>query len=101
MARIRPRRGGPMTKTELVELIFDNGSVSDTRVTVERAVDAVLAGLGRGLKKWKKVQITGFGSFEVRKRKARIGRHPQTGERIQISASKTVHFRPGEGLRET
>jgi DNA-binding protein HU-beta len=88
-----------MTKSELVELIFDDGQVSETRVGVERAVDAILSSLGRGLKSWKKVQITGFGSLEVRKRKARLGRNPQTGERIKIAATKTVHFKPGEGLK--
>ncbi len=89
-----------MTKSELIELIFDQGSVGDTRVGVERAVDAVLAAIARGLKKSKKVQLVGFGAFEVRKRKARLGRNPQTGERIQVAASKTVHFKPGEGLRD-
>lgn len=89
-----------MTKTELVEAIFDDGQVSETRVGVERAVDAILRSMGRGMKSWGKVQITGFGSFEVRKRKARLGRNPQTGERIQIASTKTVHFKPGEGLKQ-
>jgi DNA-binding protein HU-beta len=89
-----------MTKTELVELIFDEGHVSETRVGVERAVDAILGALARGLKKQKKVQLVGFGAFEVKKRKARIGRNPRTGERLQIAATKTVRFKPGEGLRE-
>jgi DNA-binding protein HU-beta len=89
-----------MTKSELVELIFDEGSVGETRVGVERAVDAVLAAISRGLKKTQKVQLVGFGAFEVRKRKARLGRNPQTGERIQVAASKTVVFKPGEALRE-
>jgi DNA-binding protein HU-beta len=89
-----------MTKTELVELIFDEGLVSETRVGVERAVEAILGALSRGLKKRKKVQLVGFGSFEVRKRKARVGRNPRTGERLEIAATKTVHFKPGEGLRE-
>jgi DNA-binding protein HU-beta len=88
-----------MTKSELVELIFDEGQVSETRVGVERAVDTILRTLSRGLKSWKKVQLTGFGSFEVRKRKARVGRNPQNGEPIQIGATKTVHFKPGEGLK--
>jgi nucleoid DNA-binding protein len=89
-----------MTKSELVELIFDEGHVSETRVGVERAVDSILAAFTRGLKSWKKVGISGFGSFEVRKRKARLGRNPQTGERIQIASCKTVHFRPGEALKQ-
>ena len=89
-----------MTKTDLVELIFDEGHVSETRVGVERAVEAILHALARGLKKTKKVQLVGFGAFEVRKRKARVGRNPRTGERLEIAATKTVHFKPGEGLRE-
>ncbi|HZV01394.1 MAG TPA: HU family DNA-binding protein [Planctomycetota bacterium] len=89
-----------MKKTELVELIFDEGQVSETRVGVERALDAFLSQLGRGIKNWRKVQLQGFGSFEVRKRKARTGRNPRTGEPMQIGSSKTVHFKPGEGLRQ-
>lgn len=89
-----------MTKTELVELILDEGTVSETRVGVERAVDAVLSGMTRGLKKMKKLQLVGFGAFEVRKRKARVGRNPQTGERLDIAPSRTVHFKPGDRLRE-
>ena len=88
-----------MKKSELVELIFDEGKVSETRVGVERAVDSILRALGRGLKSWKKVQISGFGSFEVRKRKGRLGRNPSTGQPMQIAATKTVHFKPGEGLK--
>jgi nucleoid DNA-binding protein len=89
-----------MTKGELVELLFEQGTLGDTRVGVERAVEAVLNGIARGLKRVKKVQITGFGAFEVRKRRARMGRNPQTGERLEIAASKTVAFKPAPRLRE-
>ena len=89
-----------MTKTDLVEEIFEQGTLGDTRAVVERAVSAVLSGITRGLKRSKKVQIVGFGSFEVRKRKARVGRNPQTGEPLEIAARKTVAFKPGERLRQ-
>lgn len=88
-----------MTKTDLVEAIFDQGNLGDTRVGVERAVEAVLVGIARGLKKVKKVQIVGFGAFEVRKRRARVGRNPQTGAPLAIAASKTVAFKPAPRLR--
>lgn len=89
-----------MTKTELVEAIFEGGALGDTRVEAERAVEAVLAGITRGLRKVKKVQIVGFGSFEVRKRRARRGRNPQTGAPLEIAASKTVAFKPAPRLRD-
>lgn len=85
-----------MNKGQLVErLAGDLGS----KAAAERAIDAVLDAVRKGLKKDGKVQVVGFGTFEVRKRKARMGRNPQTGESIKIKASKTVAFRPGKDLK--
>lgn len=65
-----------------------------------KAVDAVFETVMDSLSKGEKVQIIGFGNFEVRDRSARKGRNPQTGEEIQIAASKVPAFKAGKALRE-
>ena len=87
-----------MNKQDLIEAVLKDGSAGETKAAVERAVNAVLDGVKRGLKKDGTVQLIGFGSFQVKHRKARTGRNPQTGEKIKIKASKTVGFKPGKAL---
>ena len=87
-----------MNKQELVETVYKTGGF-DTKAAAERAVNAVIEGVRKGLLKDKKVQLIGFGSFSVRNRKARWGRNPQTGAKIRIPASKTVAFTPGKKLK--
>jgi DNA-binding protein HU-beta len=88
-----------MNKTDLTNYIAQN--VEDlTKKKAAEVVDAVLAGIEDALKRGEKVQIIGFGAFEVRERAARKGRNPQTGEEIDIAASKTVGFSAGKGLKE-
>jgi len=65
----------------------------------ERAANAVLAAVERGLQVDGEVQIVGFGTFQVKQRAARMGRNPQTKEPMEIAASRTVGFRVGSGLR--
>jgi len=90
-----------MNKAELVDLIIgDKKSGFDSKASAERAVNAVVDGIRSGILKDKKVQIVGFGTFAVRNRKARTGRNPQTGQEIQIKASKTVGFKPGKQLKD-
>ncbi len=90
-----------MNKAELVDLIVDDKkSGFDSKASAERAVNAVIDGIRTGILKDKKVQIVGFGTFSVRPRKARVGRNPQTGQAIQIKASKTVGFKPGQQLKD-
>ena len=84
-----------MNKGDLVEK-----GAADSKAAAERILVAVLEGVKAGLKKDGQVQLIGFGSFQVKKRKARKGRNPRTGEVIKIKASKTVGFRPGKGLKE-
>lgn len=91
--------GRAVTKTELVESIFESGAAGDTRVGAERAVEAVLRAIARGLRRDRKVQISGFGAFHVKRRGARVARNPRTGETIQVSARRTVAFRAGERLK--
>ena len=90
-----------MNKAELIDLIMaDKKSGFDSKAAAERAVNAVVDGIRGGVLKDKKVQIVGFGTFTVRNRKARTGRNPQTGQEIQIKASKTVGFKPGKQLKD-
>ncbi|MDF1663769.1 MAG: HU family DNA-binding protein [Planctomycetota bacterium] len=90
-----------MNKAELVEYIYEHGNVGESKAAAERALVAVLDAVKAGLAgKEGTVQLIGFGSFNVKKRKARTGRNPRTGEKIKIKASKTVSFRPGKGLKE-
>ncbi|MBW1709520.1 MAG: HU family DNA-binding protein [Deltaproteobacteria bacterium] len=88
-----------MTKADLVAKI-----ASDTKLTKadsERALNAFLGNVTKTLKKEGKLTLTGFGTFEVSKRKKRKGRNPQTGEAINIKARKVVKFKPGKGLKDT
>jgi DNA-binding protein HU-beta len=89
-----------MNKAELVEYIYDNGDVGESKAAAERALVAVLEAVKAGLGKDGTVQLIGFGSFNVKKRNARTGRNPRTGDKIKIKASRTVSFRPGKGLKE-
>ena len=89
----------PMNRAQLTELVAKE--LGESKAGADRAVAAVLGGIQKGLKKQKKVSLVGFGSFEVKRRKARKGRNPQTGEQIKIKASKSVGFRPGKPLKES
>lgn len=88
-----------MNKQTLIESVTKELNIS--KAQGERAVNAVLDSITKGLKKDKNVQLIGFGTFLVKTRKARKGRNPQTGEAIKIKASKTVGFRVGKKLKET
>ena len=86
-----------MTKKELADQVAMKTELS--KKDAATAVDAALGAITGALKKGEKVQLVGFGTFEVRMRKARIGINPQTKARIQIAASKTPAFRPGKALK--
>lgn len=95
---VRLLRGGEVVnKADLIDAV--RKETGSTRVDAETSVNAVLDAIGKGLKKYKEVQLVGFGSFRVKARKARTGRNPQTGETIKIAASKTVAFKPGKELK--
>ena len=89
----------PMNRAELAAMVAKD--LGDSNAGADRAIAAVLAGIQKGLKKQGKVSIVGFGSFEVRKRGARKGRNPQTGEQIKIKASKSVGFKAGKPLKDS
>ena len=87
-----------MNKRQLVEAVAKH--MDRSKAEAERAVNAVIEAVTGGLKKDNVVQLIGFGSFNVKERKARKGRNPKTGETIDIEASNTVSFKPGKALRE-
>ena len=90
-----------MNKGDLVLLVQKNLGKDVSKAKAEKSVDAVINGIKNGLKKDKNVQLIGFGTFQVKKRKARTGRNPQTGEVIKIPASKTVTFKCGKALKDS
>ena len=87
-----------MNKAELVAAVA--AKTGDTKKAAEASVDAFVSAVKESLKKGEKVQLVGFGSFEVRKRAARKGRNPQTKEEIKIPASKAPVFKAGKALKE-
>ncbi len=87
-----------MNKTELVEAVAKK--MGTTKKEAEAAVSAFTETVKEALAEGKKVQLIGFGNFEVRERAARKGRNPQTGEEIDIPATKVPAFKPGKGFKE-
>ncbi len=83
-----------MNKTELVLSIQGKLGEGATKKCAEAALSAVLDSIAAAVKKGEKVQLIGFGTFEVKKRAARTGHNPRTKEKIQIAASRTLTFKP-------
>ena len=88
-----------MNKTELVSAVAEQAGLS--KKDAEAAVKAFTDVVCEELKKGEKVQLVGFGSFEVKARAARTGRNPHTKEEIQIPASKVPVFKAGKALKDT
>lgn len=86
-----------MSKADLIGEVAKK--VGLTQAQAKEAVDAVLDAVTATLKKGQKVQLIGFGTFEVRKRKARTAINPQTRQKIQVPATKVPAFKPGAGLK--
>ena len=82
------------------DLINEVAKVVGTKKEAQEAVDCVFSSITEALKKGDAVTLVGFGTFKVTKRKARKGRNPQTGEEIEIRASKAPRFTPGKLLKE-
>ena len=85
-----------MNKADLIDKIAKDARISKTAAS--RTLDSIVDGVTKSLKKGERVALVGFGTFSVSKRKARIGRNPQTGEQIQIKARRVARFRPGKEL---
>ena len=87
-----------MNKTELVAAIAEQAEIS--KKDAEKAVKAFTDVVAAELKKGGKVQLVGFGTFEVSERKAREGRNPSTGKTIKKEASKSTKFKDGKGVKD-
>ena len=87
-----------MNKTELVAAVADKAGLS--KKDAEAAVNAFTDTVTKELKKGEKVQLVGFGTFEVSKRSARTGRNPQTGATMKIAASKAPKFKAGKAFKD-
>jgi DNA-binding protein HU-beta len=88
-----------LTKAELIDKIAKDADI--TKAAAGMAIDSMIGGISKSLKKGQKTTLVGFGTFSVSKRKARTGRNPQTGETIKIKAKNVVRFKPGTELERT
>ncbi|MEE8409022.1 MAG: HU family DNA-binding protein [Myxococcota bacterium] len=88
-----------MTKAELIEKLYKKWDGEMTKKMMGELVDGVFENVALAVKKERRFSYPGFGTFLIRKRKARKGRNPQTGEVIRIKASKTIGFRPSKALK--
>jgi len=86
-----------MNKTDLINKVAEIAFLD--RKTADRAVNAVFSALSQAFEAEEKVQIMGFGSFEIKERAARVGRNPATGETIEIPATKTPVFKASKALK--
>jgi integration host factor subunit alpha len=86
-----------MTKADIIENVYEQGGFSkkESAEIVEMVFDTIKETLERG----EKIKISGFGNFIVREKKSRVGRNPQTGQEIEISARKVLTFRPSQVLK--
>lgn len=82
------------------DLINEVGKVVSTKKEAQAAVDCIFSSISKALKKKDTVSLVGFGTFKVNKRNARIGRNPQTGEKIKIKAKNAQKFVPGKTLKD-
>ncbi len=87
-----------MNREELVYRVLEKTLIG--KKESEKAVTAVMESISEALAKGDKVQLVGFGTFEVRTRKEREGRNPKTGEKITIKATKVPAFKPGKALKD-
>jgi DNA-binding protein HU-beta len=87
-----------MTKDEMIAAMAENSGI--TKKQAAEALQTFMNGVTTQLKKGKKVSFAGFGTFSISKRKARIGRNPQTGAQINIPAARVPVFRAGKHLKE-
>ena len=87
-----------MNKTELISLVSESAGLTkkDTERVINAAIDAITASLVKG----EKVQISGFGTFEIKDREARVGRNPHTKEAIEIPATRVPGFKASKALKD-
>ncbi len=88
-----------MNKADLINRVAEEANMTKTQAA--EAINSVIGCIGETLKDGNKVSLTGFGTFIMANRKARIGRNPQTGAEIKIPSKNVVKFKPGKELNET
>lgn len=88
-----------MNKSQLAEAAAERAGLS--KGDMSKALDAVLDSIQSALTNGEKVALTGFGTFEVRNRAARTARNPQTGQEMQVAASKAPAFKAGKGFKDS
>ena len=87
-----------MTKADLIEKV--SRAVELSRKDSEVIVETVLEGIVKSLRTGEKIEIRGFGSFRTRERKARVGRNPKTGARVEVPAKRIPYFKPSKELKD-
>jgi DNA-binding protein HU-beta len=97
--RYKATPAGTTDRQHLISII--QAETGSTAKAAKETLDSLIGTVSASLKKNKKVQLVGFGTFSVAKRPARKGRNPQTGEAMRIKASKSVRFRAGQGLKSS
>ena len=91
-----------MTKAEFIDQVVKaTGDTNLTKKDAAEIIDTVFATVGKAIKKDSRFSYPSFGTFTVKKRAARKGRNPRTGDEIKIKASKTIGFKPAPGLKKT
>lgn len=88
-----------MNKADLIAKISKDADITKERANL--AIDSLIEGVTKSLKKSGRVTLVGFGTFYTSKRKARTGRNPQTGQTIQIKAKRVARFKPGKELEKS
>ena len=90
-----------MTKADLVQAVSQNKALSDlSKKSVTAVIDETFEQIKKAVRKDERFSFPGFGTFNKKKRAARSGRNPQTGEKIKIKAQTTVGFRPAQALKD-
>jgi len=87
-----------VNKGELIDAVA--GATGESKATVGRILDATIEGITAAVAEGDKVSFTGFGTFERRHRKARVGRNPQTGEEVKIAAANVPAFKAGKAFKD-
>ena len=95
---LEQKRGNTMNKTDLIAVVAQSAGL--TKKDSERVLNAAFDAMTAALVKGEKVQLSGFGTFEIKEREARIGRNPHTKEAIEIPATKVPVFKPSKALKD-
>lgn len=90
-----------MTKAELVEKVHEGADGALSKRQASELVDVVFSEVGRAVQEGGRFSYPGFGTFTVKKRNARVGRNPQTGQQIKIAPTKTVAFKPSPEFKKS